>query len=71
MKQLRRTLLLAFVAAVAMTMMNVQPASASEVCVAGKVLGQSLPGCNNCPPGVSVGPSGVNPFVSVFVCANP
>lgn len=71
MKKLRRTLLVAVVAVLAAPMMGGSPASATEVCLAGKVLDQSLPGCNNCPPGVSVGPSGVHPFVSVFVCVRP
>jgi hypothetical protein len=50
---------------------SIEPASSTEVCLAGWVLDQTLPGCNHCPPGVSFGPSGVNPFVSVFVCARP
>ena len=72
MKKFRRILLVALVAVLlAGPTMSTPPASATEVCLAGKVLDVDLPGCNNCPPGISVGPSGVHPFVSVFVCVRP
>lgn len=67
----RAVLIGAFVAAPALA--TVPANAASEVCGSGHVNGTPLPlpSCRNCPPGVSVGPSGVNPFVSVYVCANP
>jgi hypothetical protein len=56
----------------------VAPASAdppvdSEVCGWGYVGDTSLPlpACQECPPGVSAGPTGVRPLVLVYVCTNP
>jgi hypothetical protein len=71
MRKLRGALLLALGACIALPMMSAPPAEASEACAAGYVLFQTLPGCNNCPPGIFAGPSGVNPFISVFVCVHP
>lgn len=71
MKKFRWTLLFGVVAALAVPVTSTPPAEASEVCVAGYVLHQDLPGCNHCPPGISTGPSGVSPYVSVFVCVRP
>jgi hypothetical protein len=45
----------------------------SEVCGWGYVAGNNLPlpACQECPPGVSAGPTGVTPLFLVYVCTNP
>lgn len=66
----RRTVLIAALLACIAESAAGAPVGADELCASGYVGPQELPGCSNCPPGVFVGPSGIEPFVSVFVCAN-
>lgn len=70
MKKVRRALLLTAGLCLAGPAMSAPPASA-EVCAAGHVGSTPLPGCNNCPPGIFVGPNSVEPFASVFLCVHP
>lgn len=71
MKKIRRSLFVALGACIALPSASFESAGASEVCAAGYVGSQQLPGCNNCPPGIYAGPSGVSPYVSIFVCVHP
>lgn len=67
---LRRTLLIAALLACIAESTAGAPVGADELCASGYVGSQQLPGCSDGPPGVFVGPCGIEPLVSVFVCAN-
>lgn len=69
MKTTRRLLLVTLVAAAA-SALSPAPAHATEACGSGHVDGfpLPLPSCTHCPPGASVGPSGPEPWLSVYVC---
>ena len=72
-KKLVRVVLALAGATMVVPMLTGSPAGATEVCGDGHVVGVGLPlpSCRTCPPGVSVGPVGVEPAVLVYVCVHP